>query len=339
MKQWPGCIVIIKIKALTKIVLVILSIQQGCAHASVTESAFDATIILFKQVEEWLGLGKPGYKQLAQADNFPSPPYPKNYNRGLEPIVKAYYSAFVRTSEYLGCPACFNPEEGIKILREGFSVWLPKDEKITKHVNDYASLIIYAAHTADTSRLKLFFSTIFKERYTDYVTALEKTADYMIPARLVESKIVKPLEAVFDPKLSNICKKHEIKKLLKNYKKILDREISDKYRRDRYLPVLEKALQREFHSIVKRASRRIRKEYKVDGLWEIYKDLQKPFGSIKLIRNDEKAVTIEFPAVCDHSIQFTFYNNEYFYPKIAMVVEKDGSAIVTPNLNKMLLEN
>jgi len=67
--------------------------------------------------------------------------------------------------------------------------------------------------------------------------------------------------------------------------------------------------------------------------------LQEPFGPIKLIRNDEKAIIIEFPAVCDESIQFTYYDNEFFYPKIKMVVEKDGSAIVTPNLNKMLLKN
>lgn len=214
-------------------------------------------------------------------------------------------------------------------------MWLPKGEIITnRHITYMTHEIAYGRE------LDRYFSIIFQKKYTDYVNALIKSADYMIPTRIFKSKILKPVEALANPRLDTTCKRDEIKSMLKIYEKELKTEFHNP---EIYLPLQEEVLQKELNAAIKYSAAAVRRAFKVDEIWSIYDDLQSPFGPVKLTSGDggDGDVSIEFPAVCGASIQFSFYKfpttgSDY---KIKLVVDKENRAVIVPNLNKMLLKN
>ena len=314
-----------KLKTLVKIVFVISAFHQGIAEASF----FSGLKNLAKQTEDFFSLGKIP-TPLPPNNLFPSIKHPRNYNAELEPVVRGYYAALEMGRIGIG-HHLFIDEGIIRILREGFSVWLPKGKNITDRQ------IAYLTHRiAYLPELDRYFSTIFQQEYTDYVKALKKSADYLIPARFFESKILKPVEALANPRLDTTCKRDEIKRMLKIYEEKLRTEF---YNSKSYLPLLEEALQKELDEAIKYSASAVRREFMVDEIWSIYGDLQDPFGPIKLTSGDS-SVSIEFPAVCGASIQFTFYyafGSGLDY-KIKFIVDEENRAIIVPHLNKMLLK-
>ncbi len=315
-----------KLRILVKIFFLIAAFHQGISNASM----FSAFKPLSKQIEDFFSLGI-NAKHLPASDSFPSIKYPENYNAELEPVVRGYYAALER--KHLGDEfyQSINKEK-IRILREGFSVWLPKGEIITdRHIT-------YMTHElAYLPELNRYFSKIFQEKYTDYVKALKKSADYMIPARMFKSKILKPVEALANPRLDTTCQRDEIRRMLKIYEKELNTTFHNSVN---YIPLLEEALQKELNAGIEYSARAVRRKFKVDEIWDIYNDLQNPFGPVKLTRGDG-VVSIEFPAVCGASIQFTFYKfpapgSDY---RIKFIVDEENRAIIAPNLNKVLLKN
>jgi len=74
-------------------------------------------------------------------------------------------------------------------------------------------------------------------------------------------------------------------------------------------------------------------KFKIEELWDLYEDIRGPFSPIKLIKKKGNPV-IEFPSVCGETIQVTFNGGT----PLKMLINSDGSVILTPRINEMLLK-
>ena len=307
------------------IVAASLSITPADSYASL----FSALDVLAGKARQFFSSGKQ-LRPPPPPKTLPKLPLPARYNRSLEPVVNAYYAATMQLGSALEKePSAI--KHNLKVLREGFVVWLPHGAKgLTKNQLKY--LLHRASYGPPLDR---FFISVFGEKYSHYIEQLKSSADYLIPARLIRTKIVEPLTAISDPQLSKLCDKHELKQLIREHGDELQRRIKSDLP---YLPLSEKALQLELEALRKHIAKVLRKQFKVDKLWQYYQDIRDPFSPIQLIHSGDSPI-IKFPSVCHSSIQLHIVEHDAFNPRVKMILDNDGRAILTPRLNRFLLDD
>ena len=293
-------------------------------------SLFSAFEIVLKKASAFFSTGKKP-KTLALTITLPKSklPLPPSYDPTLEPVVHTYYIAV----KQLGNPiekTDIALAQSLRIIREGMSVWLPDGiGSLTTKQREF--LINRATYGTPPSR---FLSSVFGEKYHLYVNLLTTSADYMIPARLFKTKVAKPLTSFSDPHMAKVCQRHDIRKLLDQQEREIEKQLKGDYD---YLPLVERALQIQLKAMLKQIASQLRKQFQVEELWNLYEDIRNPFSPIKLIEKEGNPV-VEFPSVCGESIRVTFYPKTVSTPRVKMLINTDGSAILTPRLNQMSLK-